>query len=37
MKERVTIVDFSDKILVGKKIKMSLTNDRISVLWKNFK
>ncbi|RLD79866.1 MAG: GyrI-like domain-containing protein [Bacteroidetes bacterium] len=37
MKDRVEIIDISDKILVGKKIKMSLTNDRTSVLWKNFK
>ncbi len=37
MKDRVRIVDISDKILIGKKIKMSLTNDRTSVLWKSFK
>lgn len=37
MKAHIEIIDISNKILVGKKIKMSLINDRTSVLWKNFK
>ena len=31
------IIDISEKILVGKKIKMSLTDDKTLILWKNFK
>lgn len=31
------IIDIQEKILVGKKIKMSLSNDKTLVLWKDFK
>ena len=37
MKNKVEIIDISDKKLVGTKIKMSLTNDKTFALWKSFK
>lgn len=37
MKNNVEIINISEKVLVGKKVKMSLVNDKTFVLWKNFK
>ena len=37
MKHKVRIIDISDKYLVGKNIKMSLTNDKTYPLWRDFK
>ncbi len=37
MENYLEIINISEKLLVGKKVKMSLTGDKTFVLWKQFK